>query len=454
MIFSSVEFIFFVAFVLLAFGFVPQKFKFWILFGSSLLWYSTWSTFWLGIFLIILFGNYAVLFGGYKLHCYKNRFFFPLLVILNIAAFVSLKTHPFWTTDKTFPYGTSFFMLMMIGLIIDHWRQTEKFERPGGELLLMPIFFPLLVGGPIERGKNLVPQLYHLRFDWLQVYEGTMIFSYGYAKKVLLGNPFNNFMKPLILHATQYASLDSKSVLILALLSTFQAYIDFSSYCDMGRGAARCFGIRIQINFRPFYYANSPNDFWQRWNISIGTWMRDYVSFPLMLRFGRTISPLVLIFLSFILIGLWHGLSLNWLIFGLFNGFMVALYALVQRPLKRSKLLMTTVGFLMAWCIFIGNGLLQHESVFKLFKALYQNRGLEIYNHPVWSSGYALLPWIVVFGVVEFFQEKFKDLDFFVRIPIFAKFISFILLISFFLFSLHQGFISDYKFELPLYFRF
>jgi len=127
----------------------------------------------------------------------------------------------------------------------------------------------------------------------------------------------------------------------------------------MGRGIARCFGIELEINFRSIFYAKNPNDYWLRWNITLGTWIRDYISFPMMLNWGRKINQNILMIFSFILVGLWHGVAWNWLWFGIFNGLMVVGFNWINK-----KYSFGFIGRLMSWLIIVGNGLLQRSDFY------------------------------------------------------------------------------------------
>lgn len=452
MIYHSAEFIFFVAFTLYFFHITPARFRVLVLLIASLFWYSSWSPLWLLVFsgLFILNHFTMKLFGRPEK---KHPWFFPTLIALDVLIFVALKTLPLWQNHLEAPYGVSFFMMMLLALVFDRWRQPSA----SGDFLpswLMLMFFPLLVSGPIERGKNIFPQLGDsLALRWRSLADGILVFAYGFAKHFFLAAPLAVPMRDLFEHG----HLGPAELALAALLSTLQAYLDFSSYCDMGRGAALCFGVRVSFNFRPFYYARSPHDFWQRWNISIGTWMRDYFTMPLLLRFGRRVRPAWLVFFSFVLIGLWHGLQWNWLCFGVFNGLLVALYLGLQSWLRTSRRAVFAGGLLLALVLFVGNGLWQHPEALALLRAsVHESQpGMAAFFLPEWQSAMkALLPAFILLFIFEFWQERRGNLDFYLELPAPFKALLATSCVLAFLAMLHFNVLPDYKIDLPLYFRF
>lgn len=445
MSYSSLIFVFFAIFVVLVFYSIPQKGRVPWLCLSSFAWYSTWKWQWALALFAILITNYVSL--RWILSCLpeKRKKALVGLLLANIAVFIFLKIGGPDSWAFGTPYGSSFFMFMIFAYIADLMRagintSSEKIEN----FILMPSFFPLLMGGPIERGRHFFPQLNKsLDFHYENIVDGVLIFTYGFLKKNALARVQN---LPTAADVLFYVTANPAMLLAIGLIKTFQAYIDFSSYCDMGRGVAKCFGINLSINFRPILFSKNPNDFWQRWNITLGTWIRDYISFPLMLNWGRTLNQSFILFCSFVVVGLWHGFTLNWLAFGIFNGSMIILFNWTQKKIKIRKW-----GYLFTIALFIGNGLLQQGEI------------LEVIVHSLTSpvvaqpsflflnrSFYGLLA--VVF-IMDFLQEWKKDVDWYTKFPNIFKVSILVLIMGVFFGTLEFGVPVDVNDSPPVYFK-
>lgn len=398
--YSSIPFIFFSLFFLLCLYYLPRSLKPGWLFIGSCFWYLNWSLQWFGIFLAIITVNIALIYFRPK-----SKNFYPLLVAGNVLTFIALKSLPA-ISSLTTPYGTSFFMLIVLGMVIDFWRENSTLTKE--DLLpaaTMPLFFPILMAGPIERKKSLMAEFKNIQpFKIENLIDGGLIFGIGFLKKYFIVDIFGR-------SSISYGGFNN--FIVHGLVSTFITYVLFCSYSEMGRGIARMMGIKISVSFRPFYYSKNPNDFWQRWNITLGTWMRDYVTFPAMFKWGRKISPDLIITFSFLLMGLWHGIGVNWLFFGLFNALMIYLFNVSNRrgnfPL---------VGFFLSFCIWVGNGTFQHQDFFQRITApfhLIPDFKIHDINLPIFLTAISLLL------VLEFFQEKKKESDFFTSWPVYIK---------------------------------
>ena len=179
------------------------------------------------------------------------------------------------------------------------------------------MFFPQLVAGPIERAGNLLRQIKAPRkIDGEDIREGVEIGLRGLVKKLVVADNLAPIVDPLFAQP----QLSGPLVFVACLGFAFQIYCDFSGYTDMARGVARLLGFRLSLNFRNPYLATSPTDFWRRWHMTLSTWFRDYVFIPLggsRRTPGRTALNL---FTTFVLSGLWHGASWNFLLWGGFHG--------------------------------------------------------------------------------------------------------------------------------------
>ncbi|MFV8749268.1 MBOAT family O-acyltransferase [Nannocystaceae bacterium ST9] len=223
------------------------------------------------------------------------------------------------------PVGISFYTFQTLGYTIDVYRGDAKASASLLDYLAYVSFFPQLVAGPIERARNLLPQLEQARvFDEAEAREGGRQILWGFAKKIVLADHLGSFVEQV--YGTSGTVHASGPVLAVATIAfAFQIYCDFSAYSDIAIGTAKLFGVRLMRNFAHPYFSRSVDEFWRRWHISLSTWFRDYVYVPLGgSRHGPARLWLALM-VTFTLSGLWHGANWTFVIWGAVNGLMVAL---------------------------------------------------------------------------------------------------------------------------------
>lgn len=222
------------------------------------------------------------------------------------------------TWEIILPIGLSFHTFQAMSYTIEVFRGHQKAERHFGIYSLYVMFYPQLVAGPIERPQNLLHQFYEKHtWDRERVQAGLLQMVEGLFKKVVIAD------RLAILVDATYADLAGQSTLNLLLASvfySFQIYCDFSGYSDMAIGAARVMGFNLMKNFNAPYLATSIPDFWRRWHISLSTWFKDYVYFSLG---GNRVSVpkwYINIMIVFLISGIWHGASWNFVIWGAIHG--------------------------------------------------------------------------------------------------------------------------------------
>ena len=237
----------------------------------------------------------------------------------------------FQTLGLLLPVGISFYTFQTMGYTIDCARGELQPRDDFVDYLLYVSFFAQLVAGPIERAGRLLPQIESSRvFSWWGLRDGIALVVWGAFKKLVVADTLAPFVdKVFILEAPS-----GPLVWSAALAFSIQIYADFSGYTDIARGAAKMLGFELGYNFREPFLARTTVEFWQRWHISLSTWLRDYLLGSLVgdggagrMRFAA--ATLV----TFVLIGLWHGPSWNFVLFGLFHGTMVIVYGLATRAL-------------------------------------------------------------------------------------------------------------------------
>jgi len=244
------------------------------------------------------------------------------------------------------PIGISFYTFQSMSYIIDIYRGSLTPSKTLKEYALFVAFFPPLVAGPILRANEFLPQLrekisqneisqklklfvisnQNLKF-------GITLMSIGFFKKMF----FSDNIAPLVNNIfSNPVGLESFSIMIGTIAFGIQLYCDFSGYSDIAIGAAAILGFKIPLNFNKPFFASSPSDFWTRWHISLSTWVRDYLYYPLVFK-NRNSNSLVFISLliSMVLMGIWHGASWNFLIWGGIHGLFLACYTILRKTFPR-----------------------------------------------------------------------------------------------------------------------
>lgn len=272
---------------------------------------------WLGVSLAFNFG----ILGGFK---YFNFFAGSLH-----EAFRTLGiTLDLPTLHVVLPVGISFYTFQSVSYTIDVFRRRLPAARDYVGFVTYVAFFPQLVAGPIERAAHMLPQFHQARvFRYPVAVHGCRLFLFGLCKKLLVADPCGRVADGLF---NGYAGEQGWALAAGAVFFGFQIYGDFSGYSDMARGLAKLLGFELMVNFRTPYFSRSPREFWQRWHISLSTWFRDYLYFPLggsRRGTARTCWNLLLVFL---VSGLWHGASWNFVIWGGLHGLALALTHLVD----------------------------------------------------------------------------------------------------------------------------
>ena len=239
---------------------------------------------------------------------------------------------PDWPTlNILLPVGISFYTFQAISYTIDVYRGEVKPTRDAVAFGVFIAFFPQLVAGPIERASNLLPQFLRVKtFDYATAVVGMRQILWGLAKKVIVADGVGYYVDQLLYNPYHY---EAASMVWAGILFAVQIYADFSGYSDIAIGSARLLNIRLQPNFHYPFFSRDMKELWQRWHISLMTWFRHYVYFPLGgSRRGRWRTALNTM-IVFALSGLWHGADWTFVIWGTVNGLL--LMPFVIRPRRR-----------------------------------------------------------------------------------------------------------------------
>lgn len=266
------------------------------------------------------------------------KFWLIANIVLNLGILAVFKYYDFFVTEfiTTFfpeslqpslinsftlkiilPVGISFYTFQALSYSIDVYRGNIKPTKDIIAFFAFISFFPQLVAGPIERATNLLPQFLQKRtFIYEQGVDGMRQILWGLFKKIVVADNCAMYMDQV------WATYDTQSgstLLLAAILFTFQIYGDFSGYSDIAIGTAKLFGIKLMRNFNNPYFSRDIAEFWRRWHISLTSWFRDYVYIPLggsRRGLSRTIFNTLIVFL---ICGIWHGANWTYLVWGLYN---------------------------------------------------------------------------------------------------------------------------------------
>lgn len=231
------------------------------------------------------------------------------------------------------PVGISFYTFQALSYTIDVYRRQMAATKDIVAFFAFISFFPQLVAGPIERASNLLPQFLNRReFDYANAVDGLRQMLWGFFKKLVVADNCAVAVNSIWRSYTDQSGL---ALWIAAFLFSFQIYCDFSGYSDIAIGCTRLFGIRLRRNFDVPYFSRNIQEFWRRWHISLTTWFRDYVYFPLGGSRGERWMTVRNILIVFFLSGLWHGADWTFVLWGLYHG--ILLSALTFIPHKRYK---------------------------------------------------------------------------------------------------------------------
>jgi len=220
------------------------------------------------------------------------------------------------------PAGISFFTFQTMSYTIDVYRRKLEPQRDLLDFALFVGFFPQLVSGPIVRATQFLPQLKAPRvLADIDVRRALTLFAVGYFKKACLADNLAAAIDPLFASPSAFGGLDR---LLAALLYSVQIYCDFSGYSDMAISTAALLGYELPLNFDAPYFSESVREFWQRWHITLSTWLRDYLYIPLGGNRGGRLLAMRNLMLTMLLGGLWHGANWTFVLWGFLHGLALA----------------------------------------------------------------------------------------------------------------------------------
>ena len=387
MTYTSLKYLLYVAAFLVIYGIAPKKMRWGVLLTASLGFYAAVCA----KYIVFILLTAATTFGGglwlekyitgsdafiksqkgkwskeeknaYKEKVTRNKkLICAAVLVLNFGILAFLKYYTFFADSlntivrnfggripnlKLFlPLGISFYTFQSMGYIIDIFRKKYTAERNFFKFLLFVSFFPQIVQGPIAFYSDLAHQLYKgddLRFENFK--QGVLLICWGFFKKLVIAD---RLVKTVMTIPNAHTKYSGTVILATALIYALQLYTDFSGGIDISRGVAQLFGITMAENFKRPYFSKDISEYWHRWHITLGAWLREYLFYPVAMskpfqkmgkslkaKFGMKISKVVPVsiasLITFIVVGVWHGANWKYVAFGVWNGGIIMISTLLE----------------------------------------------------------------------------------------------------------------------------
>ncbi len=384
---TSIGFIFFITLLLGLYYWVPDKFQSKVLLIASILFYCSFG---IGTVGYIIATTITIFFAANTIESLqkgdqRRKQILILTLLINFGLLALVKYTNFFVENIDsilgrmqlgyripgmnilLPIGISFYTFQATGYLLDVYWKRDKAEKNIWNFALFVSFFPQIIQGPISKHKDLAVQLNSShQYNFMNLKYGIQLIIWGYFKKLVIADTSGVVSKTVFSNPQGYQGF---AVIIGVLAYCIQLYCDFSGGIDVVRGVAQLFDIHIVDNFKRPFFSQSIAEFWRRWHITLGVWMKDYVFYPLALSkkmnklgkkcqklFGRKIGRKIPICLEnliiFFLVGVWHGASWHFIVYGLYNGFIIAVSSLLE-PVYDKLFAITHInpkaGFVKVW---------------------------------------------------------------------------------------------------------
>lgn len=352
MLFNSFDFLLFFPIVCLLFFATPYRYRWVILLAASCYFYM----YFIPIYILILAGTIVIdYFAGLLIERNtggKRKFYLIISLIANIAVLCVFKYYNFFIENIEsvlnvlgqknslsylsilLPVGLSFHTFQAMSYTIEVYRGNQKAETHFGIYALYVMFFPQLVAGPIERPQNVLHQFHEKKvFNFDNLAKGFKLMLWGFFIKVVVADRLSIYVNAVYNNVENHSGI---SLLLATVFFSFQIYCDFAGYSYIAIGAAKVMGFDLMTNFRRPYLSKSISEFWKRWHISLSTWFRDYLYFPLGGNKVNRNRWYFNLFFVFLISGIWHGANWTFFIWGALNGFYLVFAIITQK--QRDKL--------------------------------------------------------------------------------------------------------------------
>lgn len=359
MSYASIEFLLFVLVLVLIYYIFPKKHRYIVLLIGSLIFYYLFS----GKYIIfILLSSVITYFSGKLIEKYndKRKLILTLSILLNLSFLLVLKYNNFFgdifrvvginIPYKKFilPIGISYYTLETISYLTDIYRKRMKAETNYLKVLLFLVYFPQIVEGPIANYSRLSKTLFNTeKFNYDNFVSSFVLIGWGFIKKLVIADRAGIFVSKVF--ENNYGGI---LLIVGILLYTLQIYADFSGCIDIVSGVSELFGVKLDENFKRPFFSKSIQEFWRRWHITLGTWLKEYIFYPISLsklnmklnlklrkmkskyisRFIITAFPL---FFVWFFNGMWHGASFKYVVYGLYYYVLMMIGILLEPVFKK-----------------------------------------------------------------------------------------------------------------------
>lgn len=352
MIFNSIEFLIFFSIVFLLYFLVPQRFRWIYLLAASYFFYGFYKVEYLVLLIVPTLIVYFISLKISRLDPEKDKSQRKQLLILGLLLALAVlfvyrytnfvgsslfsilgiffKDLTYFPLELVYPIGVSFYSFKMVSYLIDVYNENAKAEKHLGYFALYVSFFPQILAGPIDRAVRFIPELKKkVNFDMDRIISGFQLVVYGIFKKMVIADRLAIFVNEVF----QDPEHQGINLIFAAYFYAFRIYCDFSGYSDIAIGISRILGFKSMDNFDYPYFSKSMTQFWNRWHMSLSTWLRDYLFLPIAYAVMRPIKTpklynikaetwgyVIGMFVTMFLGGLWHGAHWTFVIWGSLHG--------------------------------------------------------------------------------------------------------------------------------------
>ncbi len=449
MLFNSLSFLIFLPVVFLGYWLLPKRFRKFFLLMASCYFYMAFVPKYILILFFLITLDYFLAFLIHNAPDKKRKLYLILSILANIGTLVFFKYFNFinenivavshalnfnyqpYILNIALPLGLSFHVFQSLSYVIEVYRKKYVPEKNYLHYALYVLLFSQLVAGPIERPQHLLPQLNaDQKFDYVKARRGLERIMWGFFKKLVIADHFSRIISSLYVNLPP----ESLTIFIVMVMFTYQLYCDFSGYSDIAVGSAMLFGLELTENFNRPFSAKSIGEFWRKWHISLSSWLRDYLYYPLIFSWGKVSKYKLYIssFLTFAIIGLWHGANWTYVIFGAVHGIYLVVetasekiririsksVGLTKKPSIHSFLQRITVFFL----VLVSLIFFRAESVtraFWMFRNLFTLPKISFFiNQVLYNPVYVGVRWIfvqtviatILMEIIQYYQSRNKTI--------------------------------------------